>query len=89
MSLFTERNTHINLSGEDMIQIAEKIGTWDKMWEAIGYLSTWNMSFSDVTIYRDGDTDLVAVYRDRDTANGDRKYVIGAVWHETHYGFHS
>lgn len=80
------RQVTINLSESDMIQIAESIGTWDKLWEAIGYLSTWNQSYSCVTIHRDTDADLVAVYRDTE---GDRKYVIGAVWHDTHYGFHS
>ena len=80
------RQVTINLSESDMIQIAESIGGWDKLWEAIGYLSTWNQSYPYVNIYRDGDADLVAVYRDTE---GDRKYVIGAVWHDTHYGYHS
>lgn len=55
-------------------------------YRAIGYLSTWNMTFSTVNIYKDGDTDLYAVYSDE---AGDTKYVIGAVWHGDHYGFHS
>ena len=55
-------------------------------YRAIGRLSTWNMSFPTCNIYRDGDTDLYAVYSDSD---GNTKYVIGAVWHDTHYGFHS
>ena len=80
------RTVNLNLTNEDMIQIAESIGTWDKLWQAIGYLSTWNLSYVRVDIYRDGGDDLVAVYLD---GNEDRKYVIGAVWHEDHYGFHS
>lgn len=80
------RTTTINLTSDDMIQIAESIGTWNKLWEAIGYLSTWNLSYPYVTIHRDGTDDLVAVYRD---VEGDRQYVIGAVWHGEHYGFHS
>lgn len=80
------RNIELHLSSEDMIQIAEAIGTWDKLWTAIGYLSTWNMTFPTVNIYRDGDTDMVAVYLNK---QGERGYVIGAVWHEDHYGFHS
>lgn len=81
------RTVSINLTSEDMIEIAETIGTWDKLWGAIGYLSTWNTSYPYVQIYRDGkDIDLVATYRD---VEGDRAYVIGAVWHGEHYGFHS
>ena len=80
------RTMNLNLTNEDMIQVSEAIGSWDKLWEAIGYLSTWNMSHPRVDIYRDGGNDLVAVYLD---GNEDRQYVIGAVWHDTHYGFHS
>lgn len=81
----SDRNIELMLSSEDMIQIAETIGTWDKLWTAIGYLSTWNLSYPDCRIFRDGSTDLVAVY----LKDGDRMYTIGAVWHEDHYGFHS
>jgi hypothetical protein len=84
--IYNDRQVTLNLTSEDMITIAEHIGEWDKLWHAIGYLSTWNLSFPSVTIFRDGDTDLVAVYKD---AAGQRQYVIGAVWHDTHYGFHS
>lgn len=80
------RSIQLNISSEDMIQIAEIIGTWDKLWCAIGYLSSWNMTFPTVNIYRDGDTDMVAVYLNE---QGKRGYVIGAVWHDDHYGFHS
>ena len=81
----SDRNIELMLSSEDMIQIAETIGTWDKLWTAIGYLSTWNLSYPTVRIFRDGSTDLVAVY----LKDGDRMYTIGAVWHGDHYGFHS
>ena len=80
------RQVELNLSSEDMIQIAESIGTWDKLWQAIGYLSSWNMSYPTVRIFRDGKDDLVAAYFKED---GERGYVIGAVWHGEHYGFHS
>jgi hypothetical protein len=69
-----------------MIQIAESIGTWDALWTAIGYLSTWNLSYPYVNIYRDGGADLVAVYLND---AGETKYAIGAVWHDDHYGYHS
>lgn len=81
------RSVKLNLTSEDMIQIAQSIGTWDKLWEAIGYLTTWNLSHPTVTVYRDGKSnDLIAIYADE---GGGVQYVIGAVWHDTHYGFHS
>ena len=79
------RTVELNLTSEDMITIAESIGTWDKLWEAIGYLSSWNLSYPTVNIFKDRDNDLVAVY----FKDGDRMYTIGAVWHGDHYGFHS
>ncbi len=80
------RQVELNLSSKDMLQIAKSIGTWDKLWQAIGYLSSWNMSYPTVRISRDGGDDLVAAYFKED---GERGYVIGAVWHGEHYGFHS
>ena len=79
------RQVNLNLTSEDMIIIAESIGTWDKLWTAIGYLSSWNLSYPTVDIFKDGGDDLVAVY----SKDGDRVYTIGAVWHDDHYGFHS
>ena len=82
------RTIDLGLSSEDMIQIAESIGTWDKLWTAIGYLSSWNQSYPKVCIYRDRDNDLLAVYLNTE---GETTYAIGAVWHGEHkvYGFHS
>lgn len=53
---------------------------------AIGYLSMWNLTYPRCAIWPDGDTDMVAIYYDE---NDERGYVIGAVWHDDHYGFHS
>jgi hypothetical protein len=44
------------------------------------------MSHPIVAISKDGDTDMIAVYRNSDN---EVVYVIGAVWHNDHYGFHS
>ena len=64
-----------------------KVSTDPREWqEAIGYLSTWNLTFPKVSIRQDGETDMVAVYY---TEKDEPGYVIGAVWHEDHYGFHS
>jgi hypothetical protein len=43
------------------------------------------MTHPSVDIYPDSN-DMVAVYKDE---QGKTEYVIGAVWHEDHYGFHS
>lgn len=55
---------------------------------AIGYLSTWNLSYEKVTIYARDELDMVAVYRSNVT---DKQYVIGAVWNQEtkRYSFHS
>lgn len=56
---------------------------------AIGYLASWNLSgYDNVSIYNDGDNDLIATYASTETG---RSYVIGAVWRESsqEYSFHS
>lgn len=80
------RTITLNLTDNDIEEIIGFVGQANFQ-AAIGYLSTWNTSYPYVQIYRDGkDIDLVATYRD---VEGDRAYVIGAVWHDDHYGFHS
>lgn len=73
----------IDATKRTQMQAATDSNEW---FRAIGYLSTWNMTFPTVEISPDGETDLVAVYRDEDS---NVRYVIGAVWHDDHYGFHS
>ncbi len=83
------RTTHLVLEAEDIEKIAETAG-YTQLMAAIAYLSTWNVTtFPVVTISRDGSdtSDLFAYYSDPD--NPDRRYAIGAVWHDDHYGFHS
>jgi hypothetical protein len=80
-----QRSITLSIDAVRQMEIAEEVGN-DKLWKAIGYLSSWNMSFPSVTVADAGDNDLVAVYRRED---GSRGYVISAVWHEDHYGFHS
>jgi hypothetical protein len=82
-----QRQVNISLTQSDIIGIAESIGSWEKMWEAIGYLSTWAAdAYSEVTIFRDRTADIMASYKSPSTGN---RYVINAVWHGDHYGFHS
>lgn len=66
-------------------------GTDEPIRAALGYLSLWNWStypVVDITIMgREGDMELCAFYRKE--AGGKAEYVIGAVWHGDHFGFHS
>jgi len=78
------REVKIQLDSEQIEEI--NAVARNKFFEAIGYLSTWNPSYPIVEIYREAGADLIAVYRDE---KNERKYVIGAVWHDDHYGFHS
>lgn len=59
--------------------------------EALGYLSLWNWTgyphVDIVLMGREGNMELCAYYRNE--AGGPAGYVIGAVWHGTHFGFHS
>lgn len=86
----TARTVELTLTQGQLTEIAQTINTWDKLWAAIGYLSTWASDSPDYVschIRRDSNSpDLVAVYRD---ADGEIRYLIGAIWHDTHYGFHS
>ena len=79
------RKVTIHIDATKQTSIKEIVGR-AKFFDAIGYLSMWNMTYPSVDIYNDGDTDMVAVYKDVLGVSG---YVIGAVWHEDHYGFHS
>lgn len=74
---------HIDTTERTQMQHATNHDEW---FRAIGYLSTWNMSFPTVEIRAEGGTDMVAVYKDEED---NVRYVIGAVWHNDHYGFHS
>jgi|AntAceMinimDraft_6_1070360.scaffolds.fasta_scaffold237203_1 hypothetical protein len=83
------RKVFINVEPEQLARAIDTIGYTNakKYEEAIGYLSMWNLNFPSCTISTDGATDLFAVYFDE--SDPDRRYVIGAVWHGDHYGFHS
>lgn len=71
---------------KDMLMDMAAQTDYIQLMDAIGYLSTWNMDYPVVDIFADGDTDLVAIYCDD---YGERQYVIGAVWHGDHFGYHS
>lgn len=55
---------------------------------AIGYLATWGgdgYTHSDIHVQNDGD--MMAVFTNEHDPT--RKYVIGAIWRDDTYGFHS
>lgn len=58
----------------------------DKFRLAIGYLSTWGMSYPKVVIFGDGEADILANYYKEDGSIG---YQIGAIWRDGRYEFHS
>lgn len=60
----------------------------DEFYRAAGRLATWGMGYDNVDIYTDGSHDMVAVFR-RLGGEVTHKFVIGAVWDGTRYGFHS
>lgn len=76
-----------------------EIGAASELCAAIGYLSSWGMaspSYAHVTIRcaddgSKGEPELVACYYpDKDLAGHTRPtYVIGAIWHNDHWGYHS
>ena len=68
--------------------VMEEITGYPELMMALGYLSTWNMTFPSVTIFVQDEInpELVAVYKDEDDV---RRYTIGAVWNGTKFGFHS
>jgi hypothetical protein len=81
------RTVTINMDAVQATQI-EQITGYQELMAAIGYLSTWNMTFPRVEIFvQDVESpELLAVYKD---AGAKRGYTIGAVWNGTKFGFHS
>lgn len=84
------RNIKLHIDADHM-ESAMAITTPEKFEAMLSRLALWAIHrYDTVTVYPDGDckdpTDFVAVYTD--TVHGDR-FVIGAVWHDDHYGFHS
>lgn len=83
------RNLDICLDAVTAHQIREVTGS-QRFHEALGYLSSWNMTYGYVRItggIYSGNPELIATYKDE--ANGPVCYQIGAVWHDDHFGFHS
>lgn len=81
------REVRLNFGSEDVTKVAELAG-YHPLQIAIGYLSTWNFTFPkvEISIVDKVNPELVAVYF---TADGVRGYVIGAVWQEGYFSYHS
>lgn len=81
------RTVTIYIDAVKQTEIRTAVGA-EAFYKAIGYLSTWNMTFPEVTIYSDGTNDLIAVYKNADSTHG---YTIGAIYNTVagSYGFHS
>jgi hypothetical protein len=59
---------------------------------AIAYLSTWALDgYDKATLFINNDhTEVTAIYDNSvHPVPGTRTYVIGAIWHGDHFGFHS
>jgi hypothetical protein len=91
----TDRIIRFGIEAEKLTEIAEITGN-EKIWAAIGYLSTWNMAHAYCEIIGgvyDGNPEIIATYRKEE--RGPITYQIGAVWHggnddtAGHFGFHS
>jgi hypothetical protein len=83
------RRVKIQISDEDITEIAKSINSGKELYSAIGYLSTWNFNHEEVVIHRGiNSTDLVAHYY-RKAESQIPAYTIGAVWHNDKYTFHS
>lgn len=76
--------------GDSVVQgtLLERVGPVE-FYRAVGYLSTWNMTFPRVILYYNAkELEITASYY---TETGDLGYCIGAVFDETsrQFGFHS
>ena len=68
--------------------LREHVGQLE-FYRAVGYLSTWNMTFPEVKLYYNAkDVEITASYY---TATGELGYCIGAVFNDDtkQFGFHS
>ena len=89
---YTNRTVEFGLEPETLTAIAEITGN-QELFQAIGYLSQWNLPLAKVRIIGgvySGNPEFVATYWRHD--NDDPQpiaYQIGAVWHGDHFGFHS
>ena len=88
----TDRTIELSIDADTMVAIAEVAGN-KELFNAIGYLSQWNLPLAKVRIVGgvyDGEPELTATYW-RHAGNDPQPiaYQLGAIWHRDHFGFHS
>lgn len=84
------RTVNHNYTADQLGALREQCLNEQLIYQAVGYLSTWNLSFPVVDLCILGghnELEMIAVYRKE--AGGPIGYSIGAVWHGDHFGFHS
>lgn len=80
------RTVQILATSVDISIVREEVG-FKEFNNAIGYLSTWNMTYPKVVIFIDSkELEIQASYRDE---NDQPKYFICGVWQDDQYSFHS
>jgi len=85
------RTIELAIDADTMVSIAEITGN-KELFNAIGYLSQWNLPLSKVRLIGgvyDGNPELIATYWRHSTEGEPIAYQIGAIWHGDHFGFHS
>lgn len=88
------RTLQLNIDQEFIRRAGAEGIDGDALYQAIGRLACWALpdedgnGYDSVNILPDREAgDMTAVYRS--TKNPEKRYVIGAIWHGDHYGFHS
>lgn len=82
---------------QDQYRALTALNPTDELHSAIGYLCTWSLPGEDnnnptthctVSCADTDKPELVAQYY-KATAHGAAAYTLAAIWHDTHWGFHS
>ena len=83
------RRVDYQFSAVELTELVINVGKNEReVYRALGYLSTWNMSYPIVKIWINAKyNELNAAYFSEDGV--ECGYAIGAVWHDDHFGFHS
>ena len=83
------RQVNLNINAVTLTEIVQETGH-KELQNALGYLMQWNLSFRYLTLFanmRDG-PEIIGMYSNDPEKPADG-YVIGAIWHGDHFGFHS
>lgn len=86
------RSVEFQFSNNDIHLVADAMrdqDAYNKLYSALGYLTTWASDLYPqvkVRIVSHESPEILATYYDE---KGNRKYVMGAIWHGHHFGFHS